>query len=397
VNAREYLKAARFRFNTGPSHVILYVTGRCNATCNHCFYWKEIQEARKEDELTLDEIERISKNFGHIKLLSIAGGEPSLRDDLPEIVKIFYENNGIQNVIIHTHGFFSDKVREISKKIVRENQGLELNLSVSIDALHERHDVIRGVKGGFEKAIRTIRMIAEEKVNFGTLNVTVNTCFTSYNQDDIKEMIDYFYENFDIDGYYVSLVRGNPLDERVKNVDMGKYRDAISHLQKKRIINSYYSNYPLSSLRRTLDFHAPKIVMETVKKKEQVYPCKAGQSVVVISEKGEVFPCEMLNGSNGSAEILSKSALDRVNAGFKGGRTMQDRMLYKCFGNLRDVEYDIRRLLFSEKGRAIKSFIKKKNCQCTWECAIMNNIIFNWRAYPGLLSTWVLLESKKVF
>lgn len=364
MKAVDYVNAAKFRFNTYPSHVILFVTGRCNARCNHCFYWKEIRGGKKEDELTLDEIKKISENFKHIKLLTITGGEPSLRDDVPDIVQAFHENNGLTNVMIHTNGILTGNVKEIATRIVKENPQLELNLAVSVDSLHEGHNAIRGVKGGFEKAKKTIELVVQEKRNFKNLNVTINTCLTYFNQDEVKDTIDNLFENFDIDGYYVHLVRGNPADGKAKNVEIHKYEEAISHLNKKNVIKSYYNNYPLASFRRTLDFLAPKIIIETLKKKKRVYPCKAGQSVIVISEKGEVFPCEMLD---------------------------------KSFGNLRKHNYDIGKLLFSKKGMGIKSFIKNSNCCCTWECAIMNNIVFNWRAYPRLLLTWLQLELKKVF
>ena len=42
-----------------PPGVILYVTARCNQACGMCFYWKQRESSRKEDELTLEELEKI--------------------------------------------------------------------------------------------------------------------------------------------------------------------------------------------------------------------------------------------------------------------------------------------------------------------------------------------------
>ena len=48
-----------FVFSSYPSHLILYVTSRCNARCKHCFYWKEI-DIKKKQELSLNEIKKLS-------------------------------------------------------------------------------------------------------------------------------------------------------------------------------------------------------------------------------------------------------------------------------------------------------------------------------------------------
>ena len=117
----DYINAIKFRFNKYPSHLILYVTARCNARCKHCFYWEEINSAKKDNELSLDEINRISKNLGRVKLLSITGGEPTLRSDLPQIVHTFHVNNKIDHVALHTNGFFSERTRDMAVQIVKEN------------------------------------------------------------------------------------------------------------------------------------------------------------------------------------------------------------------------------------------------------------------------------------
>ena len=67
-----------------------FVTSVCNARCAHCFY--PINAGK--NELTLDEIGRFADTLPPIRLLLIGGGEPFLRRDLPEIVKIYFERRG---------------------------------------------------------------------------------------------------------------------------------------------------------------------------------------------------------------------------------------------------------------------------------------------------------------
>lgn len=360
----DYFKALKFRFNKYPSHLILFVTAGCNARCKHCFYWREIEQAKQHIELSLDEIRKVSANMGHIKFLSITGGEPSLRNDLPEIISTFCDNNQTQNVVLHTNGYLTEKIRDNVIRVAEANPQVEVNVSVSIDAMSDLHDLIRGVPGIFENAIASIDALKQVKERYPNVNVTVNTCYNSHNCDDVGRLSDYLFEHHSIDGYYLSWVRGEPFDRESNSVDIHKYLEETNRLLRRSVINRYYDNYPLASLRRTLDFLAPQIVAETVIDGKMPYPCMAGKSVIVISESGEVKPCEMLKES---------------------------------FGNVRDHDYDVKKMLFSPEGVSIKKNIANGACCCTWECAVMNNLVFNWRSYPRVFMTWFILEFEKRF
>jgi len=364
VRLTSYLDALKFRFNRYPSHLILFVTAGCNARCRHCFYWQEIASADQGNELSLDEIGRISAGLGHIKFLSITGGEPSLRNDLPEIISAFCRNNQTHNVVLHTNGLLTEKIRDIAVRAAEANPAVEINVSVSIDAMDEQHDRLRGVTGIFGKALSTINSLLQAKKQCPNINVTVNTCFNALNQDEIRRLSTYLIEQCAIDGYYLSWVRGETLDVESRNADIRKYLDEIRWLQRKAVITKYYDNYPLASFRRTLDFLAPLVVAETVISGKMPYRCMAGRSVIVISETGEVKPCEMLKDT---------------------------------FGNVRDHGYDLKEMLFTAEGAMIKRQIAAGTCCCTWECAVMNNLVFNWRAFPQVIKTWLVLEFKQRF
>ena len=65
-----------FKRNIMPEYVTFFVTNRCNCKCKHCFFWKELNNLK--NELTLDEIKKISMSMGKFSVLSLTGGEPSL-------------------------------------------------------------------------------------------------------------------------------------------------------------------------------------------------------------------------------------------------------------------------------------------------------------------------------
>jgi len=92
------LKYSKFLFNgirgRNPVQVTLFVTSRCNLRCKMCFYWEPIENSSK-GEISLNEIEKISKSMPNFTWLLIGGGEPFIRKDLPDIITHFYNNNDI--------------------------------------------------------------------------------------------------------------------------------------------------------------------------------------------------------------------------------------------------------------------------------------------------------------
>ncbi|NMC04739.1 MAG: radical SAM protein [Candidatus Lokiarchaeota archaeon] len=347
-------KVLGFRASKHPSHVVLFVTARCNARCRHCFYWQEIENASDgrvagTGELSLAEIREISRNMGHVEMLTITGGEPSLREDLPAIMDAFYRQNGTRHVTIHTNGFLGEPLRAMLTAVLRARPLMEINVSLSIDGLKETHDKTRDIEGSFERAMRTLKALERLKHQFGNLSITVNTVFTRLNQDEIVPLVDHVYSRHDIDGFYIALVRGNPREPALKDVAIEKYRSAIKHLETWKARRGAYGNYALARLRNAVDDLAPRDAIKAFVTGRNAYPCKAGQTVIVISERGDVSPCEMLGFS---------------------------------FGNLRDFDHDIGRILASARAKHIVKAIKGSSCSCTWECAVMNNIVFNWRAFP---------------
>ena len=87
------------------SYLIFNVTARCNAFCDFCWNWKRVSAAgmyheenpeklpNRRDELSFEEIEKISLNLPDILLMNLCGGEPYIREDLSEIVNLFVKNN----------------------------------------------------------------------------------------------------------------------------------------------------------------------------------------------------------------------------------------------------------------------------------------------------------------
>src|SRR5258708_18907183 len=89
-----------------PPFMIVFINSICNLTCEHCFYWRNLN---RRDDLTFDEFKRLSEELGEFENLNLSGGEPFLRPDFAEICSLFLRNNGVQQIYVPTNGYYTDK------------------------------------------------------------------------------------------------------------------------------------------------------------------------------------------------------------------------------------------------------------------------------------------------
>ncbi len=163
---RDYLSFGKKLFlkhGSSPIYLVLFITERCNARCKHCLLADGVHKPDKSAELTIDEIELLSKKMDPLLFLLPTGGEPFMRPDLGEIVTLFYKNNRVRNVGIPTNGFFTERIVDTVKNILETCPGIDLGIDVSLDGIKERHDEIRGVPGLFDKAVLPIKNFARWK------------------------------------------------------------------------------------------------------------------------------------------------------------------------------------------------------------------------------------------
>ncbi|MAG08666.1 hypothetical protein CMO89_04280 [Candidatus Woesearchaeota archaeon] len=357
--ASKILSLVKSFFSKTPSYVIFFITAKCNSRCRMCFYWKNIEKHQEQKELTIDEIKKISRNLNNIQYLSVSGGEPTLRDDMPEIVKTFVKNNKVKFVSVPTNALQPERIAGLSEDMFRSCPGTSFRIALSIDGIGKEHDDIRGVKGNFEKVGETYRLLDRLRSKYRNFNIDVTTVYSSFNKDKIKDIFNWVEQNMKIDNHVLLLTRGNPREGIAKDVTIEGYEKAAKFVEKR----TFKKRGRRKDIRLTL-LRAAKLVMrdvisKTLKQKRMVLPCVAGDKFVILNETGKVYPCELL-----SMEM----------------------------GDLRQENYDIKRILFSAKGRKVKKFIKDTKCFCTFECAIQNNIIYNPLAYPAVLKKLVFLR-----
>ena len=334
-----------------PIFVTFFVTSKCNAKCKHCFYWKEILDYNKTKELSIEEINKISKSMHKFPILLISGGEPFLRKDLAEICKIFYENNKVQNINIPTNGILTKGIISATKQILKDCPNSLITIQLAIDGLYKKHDEIRNVNGSFDSLIKTYNKLSSLKERFENIEVTFCFAFSHFSQDYVREVYEFVINKLNCNRIFTVLIRGNAREKKSKEVDINKYEETISlynnllrGCKESKIL--YHDTY---KMRSNMLY---KIVAKIYKKNQRLLPCYAGILNAVISEKGVVYPCEILN---------------------------------KELGDLRKNNYDFNKVWGNKKTKNIRKWIKNSKCFCTDETFIANNCRFSFRFYGKLL------------
>ncbi len=346
IAALQHLPKLLFKDGSMPIQLIYFVTTRCNASCAHCFYSAELNNPLKRD-MSLEEIEKFSKTLDPLLLLYLAGGEPFLRTDLPEVAEIFYRNNQVRIFGIPTNGFLPTLMVPSIERMCQKCPDANILVNISIDDIGEAHEKFRKVPGGWAKLLETIEGIRALKKKYKNLAFGTNCTFNAYNQDKIKEIYYYLRDVIQPDSININLIRGKPKDPQSKEIDISKYREVISILQED--LKKARIGYTTSSFQNIINQNQARtkeLIYETYVQNKELVPCTAARLIGVVYPDGEVFPCELLDEK------------------FK-------------LGNLRDMEYDMRRIWFSEKKKEVASWITETKCHCTHECFMSTNVMFN--------------------
>ena len=339
-----------------PIQLTFFLTKRCNARCDFCFYRSDSHISdHSMPELSCDEIKKITASMGRLLWLAFSGGEIFLRDDLVEITRLFYERNKPSIILFPTNGLLTDVIREKIVEILEYCKKSTIVVKLSLDGPESVHDAIRGREGSFQKTMQTYYSLGELIDEYPHFELGINTVFCSANQDSMGPIIDFVSRLDKINTHTVSLIRGSGL----KDIDIEKYRATINALAEnlqKKLSGTY--RFTGARLKAAQDIVQRRLIYKTETQKQKLIDCFAGRLNLVLTEEGDLYPCESF--------------------------TMK-------MGNVRDNNYDINSMLRSSHARNILASIRENNCFCSHECYLMTNILFNPRMYPALLKEYLQL------
>ena len=150
----------------------LITTFRCNAQCNMCNIWKF--QTNPNEEIDASYYENLPAGLR----INITGGEPTLRRDIDKIFEILYPKSRLLE--LSTNGYNTAKIVELANKYPN------ILIRVSVEGLPKINDAKRGIKDGFDHALRTMLELKKTKCK----NIGFSVVISPDNYEDLLHLYD---------------------------------------------------------------------------------------------------------------------------------------------------------------------------------------------------------------
>ncbi len=261
-------------FSKKPTHAVLFLTYQCNSRCSWCNSWQR----PKQKQLTFSQIKKILrqlKKFG-IKLIYLSGGEPLIRTDILEIIKLASDFSF--DMILATNGILLDG--RIIHHLVKYPS---LHINVSLDTLDQKlYQKIRGVKA-LNRVIKNLKLLKKLYPNY-PLRLTMT--ISSANLNEAKKVYAFCQEN----KIYFS---PNPYFPQGR---FRKYSSIHDYQSRKNKFIHYYQKIAQKVKNEPFLSGFPLIYQKLILwlKNQLQEPCGAGQEIIFIDPRGKVYACQDL-------------------------------------------------------------------------------------------------------
>ncbi len=174
-----------------PTVLIYNCTWVCDAKCTMCSNWKF---GNRKSDMTLQQLEPVLENpfWGAVENLNISGGEPTTRNDLPQMVEMFQKHlPRLRKIGINTTGLTPHRAIPMLTRIVEfcASKGLLISIRVSLDGIGDIHNQVRAVKGGFDKAVRTIEAMQALAARHDNFQFGLAATIFATNMEDAENIL----------------------------------------------------------------------------------------------------------------------------------------------------------------------------------------------------------------
>jgi len=304
--------------------------------CTMCNIWSNPSEAARE--FKPDILLKLPK----LALVNLTGGEPFVREDLEEIVRILFTRT--DRVVISTSGWFEDRIIRMARKFPR------LGFRVSIEGLSGKNDELRGRSGGFDRGLRTLlelRRMGVKDIGFGITVSNSNSSDMLHLYELARNLKMEFATAAFHNSYYFH--KDDNIITNIQEVS-SNFEELMNRLMRE--------THPKSWFRALFNLG----LINYIKGNPRLLPCEAGSENFFIDPYGEVLPC---NG-------------------------MEAKYWYDTMGNLNDVS-DFMEIWNSERAQRIRDQVRKcpKNC---WMIGSASPVM---KKYVRALLPWIVTNKLK--
>lgn len=335
-----------------PMNLTVSVTYTCTSRCATCDIWK-----KKVDDLQVDEYAKIFRSLGHAPMwVTVSGGDQFLRTDLAEIFGLVRHVMRPSVINLPMNGILTKRIHAILPEIARKTVGSSLVLNMSIDELGPKHDLLRGHKRNYEKIVATYRFARELQKEFPHVVVGIHTVISKLNVERIPEIYAELTK-LGPDSFLTEIAEKRvELDTLEKDItpDADAYDRAADFLKAR--LRERRSRHPVGRLVESLRLEYYDLVQRTLRQKTQVIPCYAGWASAQLAPDGHVWGCCV------RAESM---------------------------GNVRDTNYDFRKIWFSSAADEFRRSVRAKECACPLANAAYTNMLLDPKSMVRVAKSYV--------
>ena len=258
---------------------LIAVTYRCNARCHMCNTWQFPSEPA--EEITAADLVSLPK----LSFANITGGEPFLREDLEEIVKVVRAK--ADRVVISTNGYYTDRVVALAKRYP------DLGFRVSIEGLPAANDELRGIENGFDHGLRTLLELRD----LGVKDIGFGITLSDRNADDLLEL----YGLADAMGleFATAAMHNTYYFHKFDNAfeDSERIAGNLEELSRRLLATRRPKNWFRAWFNMGLANY--------VRGGERLLPCDMGTDIFFVDPFGRILPCNGMEASMGSLKTHS--------------------------------------------------------------------------------------------
>jgi MoaA/NifB/PqqE/SkfB family radical SAM enzyme len=321
-----------------PREATLAITYRCNARCAMCNIWK----VTDHEELPPEEYLKLPNS---LRTINVTGGEPFLRKDIVELVAAIHKAAPKSRIVVSSNGFLTEKIRK--EMVEMRNTHPRLGIGISVDGLDSLHDSIRGVPGGFKRAIETVEVLKAE----GFEDVRLGMTIVKENADKVVEV----YELSKKMGVEFTTTVAHNSDIYFRKSDntpsevTHELRGGVSAVQAEHLRS-------LSAKKWFRAYHLAGIVEPTIRE-GALGRCEAAFRFFFMDPKGDVYPCIVMN---------------------------------KVIGNIKDFE-SLDDLFSSPAAADARKLVRACRSDCWMVCNLRSTLV----AHPGRSVAWIVKNKPK--
>ena len=354
-----------------PLTLTFSVTAACQSRCKTCnignVYLANPRLAKQN--LSLDEIEKVFKSLGPIYFFNISGGEPFMRPELAEIIRLACIHLKPRLIHIPTNAISPKFIDKTTRKILAYMDELlpasvPISIKPSIDGIGAMHDYVRGYKGNFELLDKTIGVLLNIRKENPRLHVDLGTVISNLNIHHLDEIEDWVHSR-GIESY-----RHEIAEQRAEFHNLGDpitppadVYEALTERFKNKILRNIQGKAFLTRTTEAVRVVYYDVAVQILKERKQVTPCYGGISNIHMNYNGEIWPCCVLGGD-------------------------------QAMGSVRDYDYDIQALLRSKQATGARKYIADGNCACPLANQWLNNVLLTPRHMLKVLYTLLFVFRK---